>query len=496
MGAVEDLKNRFLWLSRYEMALSLLRWDQEVNMPPKGFTRRAETIGEIAGFVFENATSDEMGKLIEKAEAEAETELDRALVRFAKMDYEKYKKIPKKLYVEFQVETSRAEHAWEEAKKNSDFSLFRPYLEKVLKLTVEIAEHLGYEENIYDAMLDFFEPGLRTSDLEKVIPDLRSFLVGVVNKVEKAGNVEDVLKGKFDVEAQKVLVRRALEFIGYDFEAGRIDVSAHPFTTTIGPGDVRITIKYDEKDLKEALYSALHEGGHALYEQGIPEELRGLPIGEGASMAVHESQSRFWENIIGRSLAFWEAFKPFLEEVFPELKNVGVGKLWRSSNIVKRSLIRIEADEVTYNLHIMLRFELEKALLNGDLDVKDLPTAWNEKMEEYLSVKPKRDSEGVLQDVHWSHGTFGYFPSYMLGNIYAAQFLHAMERELGNVDELVRSGETREILKWLRDRIHSKARTKTPKELLVEVTGEKLNADHFKDYISKKYSNLYDIRLP
>ena len=493
MSALEKLKERFLWLSKYGMALSLLHWDQEVNMPPKGFPRRAEAIGEIAGFIFEKSTDDEMGRLIEEAEGEARDDLDRALVRFAKRDYERYRKIPKKLYMEFQIETAKAEHVWEEAKRESNFSIFRPSLERVLKLVVEIAQHLEYEENVYDALLDFFEPDLKTSELEKIVKDLRGFLVDMISRIGDR-DVEDVFVGEFDLNSQRRLVRRALEFIGYDFEAGRVDVSAHPFTTTIGPGDVRITTRYKKEDLKEALYGALHEGGHALYEQGIPEEFRGLPIGDGASMAVHESQSRFWENVVGRSFGFWKAFKPVLEEIFPEFSSVDVERLWKSSNIVRRSLIRTEADEVTYNLHIMLRFELEKALVNGELDVKDLPMAWNEKMVEYLGIKPKNDSEGVLQDIHWAHGTFGYFPSYMLGNLYASQISRAMEREIGDIHSLVGEGKTGEILKWLRREIHSKARTKTPKELLLEATGEELNVDYFKDYILKKYSEIYDLR--
>lgn len=282
--------------------------------------------------------------------------------------------------------------------------------------------------------------------------------------------------------------------MGYDFGSGRIDVSAHPFTTTIGPRDVRITTRFDVSDLKYSLFSTIHEGGHALYEQGIPDEYRGLPIGEGVSMAVHESQSRFWENIVGRSLSFWRFFKSYVDDLFPHFHEYSSEQVWKAANIVERSPIRTEADEVTYNLHIMLRFELEEALVNKRIKVEDLSDIWNEKMEEYVGVRPKCDSEGVLQDVHWAHGTFGYFPSYMLGNLYAAQLYAAMKKDL-DVDKLLEIGEFGKILEWLREKVHEKARTREPGELMKEITGQELSADCFVQYIREKYSRVYGVEL-
>ncbi len=495
LGALEQLKERYKWIYAFQSAESLLQWDLETQMPPKAGEYRAYILGKISGFVFSQLVSDEMGKLIEEAEKEAKSEEDKALLRFARIDYDKYKKIPPELWEKFSIETAKAQRAWEEAKEKSDFSVFAPHLSKVLDIVIEMAERLGYEENRYDALLDFFEPGMTTKKLNELIPSLREFLVGAVSKIEKVADVEDVFKKwHFDVEKQRELSKKVLRVMGYDFGAGRMDVSAHPFTTTIGPKDVRVTTRFDVHDLKYSFFSTVHEGGHALYEQGIPDEWRGLPIGDGASMAIHESQSRFWENVIGRSRSFWEFFKPHLEEIFPQFKDVNVDDLWKSANIVERSLIRTEADEVTYNLHIMLRFELEEALVNRKLNVEELPKVWNEKMGEYLGVVPEKDSEGVLQDVHWAHGTFGYFPSYMLGNLYSAQIYFAMRKDL-DVDELVRNGQFEKILGWLREKIHSRARTLLPGELIEQVTGEQLDSKYFVNYIKEKYSRIYGVEL-
>ncbi len=495
MGALQQLKERYKWVYSFKSALSLLEWDLETHMPQKAAEGRARILGEISAFVFQQLTSDEMGKLISEAEREAKDEIDKALVYFARKDYEKHKKIPSELWKEFSIQAAKAQKAWEEAKMTSDFSRFSPHLSKVLDIVIEIAEHLGYEENRYDALLDFFEPGMTTKKLQKLISPLREFLVDAISKIEKTGEIEDVFrKGKFDIERQKELSRKVLELMGYDFGSGRMDVSAHPFTTTIGPRDVRITTRFDVGDLKYSLFSTIHEGGHALYEQGIPDEYRGLPIGEGVSMAVHESQSRFWENIVGRSLSFWRFFKSYVDDLFPHFHEYSSEQVWKAANIVERSPIRTEADEVTYNLHIMLRFELEEALVNKRIRVEDLPDIWNEKTEEYIGVRPKSDSEGVLQDVHWAHGTFGYFPSYMLGNLYAAQLYAAMKKDL-DVDKLLEAGEFGKILEWLREKVHEKARTREPGELMKEITGRELSADCFVQYIREKYSRVYGVEL-
>jgi carboxypeptidase Taq len=493
--ALNELKEKLRWISHFNSALSLLHWDMETHMPKKGGKWRAEIIGTLSEFVQRESTSEETGKLIYESEKEAKSDIDKALVRVAKKEYEKFKKVPSELWGKFAFETAKAQRIWEEAKMKSDFSIFAPQLEKVLEIVKEIAERVGYKKNRYDALLDFFEPGLTVEDLDRIIPPLREFLSSAIEKIEYSERPRDVFKeGKYDLEKQRELSKRVLEIIGYDFEAGRIDTSSHPFTTTISHGDVRVTTRYDESDLKYSFFSTVHEGGHALYEQGIPEEMRGLPIGDGASMGIHESQSRFWENIVARSLPFWRFFKPVLEEYFESFKKYSPEDLWKASNIVERSLIRTESDEVTYNLHIVVRYEIEKALINEEMKVKDIPAVWNEKMEKYIGVKPERDSEGALQDIHWSHGSFGYFPSYMLGNLYAAQIFSAMKKDL-DFERLVEAGKFPDILNWLREKIHTKGRTLEPKDLLKEVTGEELNVDYFISYIREKYSKVYGVNL-
>ncbi len=494
MPALQELKDKYKWISSFSSALELLHWDMETHMPKKGGKWRAEIIGVLSEFIQSQQTSGEMGKLIYEAEKEAKSDIDKALVRVAKRDYERARRVPPELWGKFALETAKAQRVWEEAREKSDFSLFAPQLEKVVDIVKEIAERVGYEKNRYDALLDYFEPGLTVEDLDNIIPKLQEFLTGVLERIERSEKPKDVFIGEFDLEKQRELSRRVLEVIGYDFDAGRIDRSAHPFTITISHGDIRVTTRYDVHDLKYSFFSTVHEGGHALYEQGIPEDMRGLPIGDGASMGIHESQSRFWENIVARSHSFWKFFKPVLEEYFEVFKGVSSEDLWRSSNIVERSLIRTESDEVTYNLHIMIRYEIEKSLINDEMKVSDIPQMWNKLMEKYMGITPLNDKEGALQDIHWSHGSFGYFPSYMMGNLYAAQIYDALKRDV-DFSSVVELGDFEEILSWLREKIHAKGRVLEPKQLLENVTGESLNVEHFMGYIREKFSKVYEIEF-
>ncbi|SHE59967.1 carboxypeptidase Taq [Marinitoga hydrogenitolerans DSM 16785] len=492
--SIKKLKEKYLLISKYNTAATLLEWDFETHMPKKAAEKRAEVIGEISSKAFEISISDEMGELLENADKEELNEVEKAIIKVGKKEYEKFKKIPKELFKEMNISSSKAQSAWEEAKLKNNFNIFKPYLEKVVALTKKMADYLGYEENRYDALLDLYEPGLKTSELRKVIEPLRSFLVEYLNKLDKGKKTNNsILKEYFPIEKQKELSLRALKLMKYDFDAGRMDISMHPFTTTIGPNDVRITTRYNEKDLNDSLYSTIHEGGHALYEQGIPEGFSGLPIGDGASMAIHESQSRFWENIIGRSLEFWKYFYNDLVDIFPEFKNHTPEEIFKAVNYVERSFIRTEADEVTYNLHIMLRFEIEEALINDKIKVEDLPKIWNEKMKEYLGVVPENDSEGVLQDVHWAHGSFGYFPSYMLGNLYSAQFYNKMKKDIPDLNEQISNGNFEIVLNWLREKIHSKGKMYEPGELVEIVTGEPLSSKYFIEYIENKFNKVYEL---
>lgn len=491
---LEKLKNHLKRISNFENALSLLRWDSETYMPKNASEKRAEIIGEIAGYTFKEFTSEKTLKLLQNAENEAQSIEEKALIRETKKEFEKSKKIPPELFIEFQIETSKAQNAWQIAKKEDNFNLFKPQLEKIVSLSKEIAEHLEYEENRYDALLDNYEPGLKTKDLLSILPSLRSFLINLLGKIENSNKPKkDILKGNFDVQKQKNFSEFMLKKLNFDFNSGRLDLSEHPFTITISYNDVRITTKYDEKDITKGVFGTIHECGHALYEMGIPENLRGLPIGDGASMGIHESQSRFWENIIGRSFNFWKYFYPKLQEIFPYFSNISLEKFWRSINTVEKSPIRIEADEVTYNLHIMIRFEIEEGLINDKIKVSDLPEIWNQKMKEYLGITPKSYKEGVLQDIHWAHGFFGYFPSYMLGNLYAAQIYYSLLKDKENINEKIENGDFIEILIWLREKIHSKGKIYEPQDLIYQISGEKLNPSYFIEYLNSKYEKIYNL---
>ena len=487
---MKELKEHLRKISRFENALSLLHWDMETYMPPRAVEKRAEIIGEISEYVFEQFSSDKTKELIEKANPQDKE--SEAIVKLVKKEYDKIKKTPKKLYIELQKETAKAQQAWQTAKRENNFNIFKPHLQKIVDLEKEILEHLGYDENKYDTLLDQYEPGLKTKDLKEIIPPLRDFLVKFLDKLD-SGNPPntDILEGEYDENLQKELSTEILKYLNYDFSSARLDISEHPFTISISHNDVRITTRFDKHDIKNSIFSTIHECGHALYELNIPEEYRDLPIGDGASMGIHESQSRFWENIVGRSLEFWKFMYPTLIKYFPKFKDVPIEDFWRAINKVERSLIRTEADEVTYNLHIMLRFEIEEALINDRITVDELPAIWNEKMEKYLGIKPKDDSHGVLQDVHWAHGSFGYFPSYMLGNLYAAQFLHVMKNDIPDFYNKIENGEFKTILNWLSEKIHSKGKVYEPIELVKMVTGEQLNPKYFINYVKEKFEKVY-----
>lgn len=483
-------------LGKLRSCLSLLEWDQRTHLPEKGHPARAEVIGKISKMVFELSVSDELGKYLEELEARDDlSPQDKASIRVVGREYRRHKAIPPDLFEQFSIARSRSETAWEKARTNSDFPSFRPHLEEMVDYSRKFAEYFGYKENPYDALLEEFEPGMTTAQLREIIAPLREKLVPFIKQVGEAGEMPrtDFIRGPFPADRQRELSLRALKAMGYDFKAGRLDTTVHPFTITTGPGDVRVTTRFLEDDPFSGLYSSIHEGGHALYEQGIPEELRWTGLDDGASMGIHESQSRMWENMVGRSRPFWEFFSPAMVEAFPQFSSVAPKDIYCAVNVVKPSLIRVEADEVTYNLHIMLRFELEEGLINGRIAVKNLPELWNEAMERYLGVVPEDDAHGVLQDVHWSGGMFGYFPSYMLGNLYAAQFFAKAKGEIPGLEGEFTRGNFSLLLTWLREKIHRFGRIYDPIDLIERVTGKKPDSSYFIDYITGKYSEIYGL---
>jgi len=486
-------------IKAYEEAAGLLYWDMRTGAPRKGIEQRSEALGVLSGEMFRLSISPEMEEYLNELSApEAAAELDelnRRLVQECKKDFDRSKKIPPDRYQEYVVLTSKSEAVWEEAKEKGDFASFLPWLEKVVAFNLEFAELWGYEGHKYNALLEPYEPGMTVEKLDVVFGELRRRVVPLVAAIGDSPQKPDasVLRGKFDFDQQLRFSEFLLKEIGFDFEAGRLDKSVHPFATGLNPGDVRITTNFRDYDLTFSLFSSLHEGGHALYEQNISAELTGTLLATGTSMGIHESQSRFWENIVGRSKPFWQRYYRDLQSHFPALSDLDMETFYRAVNEVKPSLIRIEADEVTYNLHIMIRYELEKALFSGDLRPAELPGAWNDKYRDYLGVTPAHDGEGVLQDVHWSGGAFGYFPSYSLGNMYAAQIAAAMRREMPDMDERIARGELAPLKLWLTERIYRHGKMHTPNELIVGATGEELNPSYLVEYFERKFMPIYGL---
>lgn len=501
MSSFTQLKEKLIEITHLASALSIINWDKETYMPPRGVGLRAKTISTLATLVHEKFTNSEFEQLITNLNHLSDQgklgEKEQCVVREIWRDFSREKKLPKEFVAELSHTVAEAHHAWIDAKKKSDFSMFQPKLEKIISLKRKEAELVGYNNSPYDALLDQYEKESRSEDLSILFEELKDILVPLLKKIKEAPNSinHNILKGDFDIEKQKQFNRLVLEKIGFDFDIGRIDESAHPFTTSFNPEDVRITTRFNNHNIFYSLLSTIHEAGHALYEQGLETEHFGTPLAESISLGIHESQSRMWENLIGKSKPFWQYFYPKLQKYFSSpFSNISFDQFYQALNTVKPSLIRTEADEVTYNLHIILRFEIEKELVEGTIEVKDLPEIWNRKMKDLLGIDVPADSEGVLQDVHWSSGSIGYFPTYTLGNLYSAQFYHAAQTQILNLEKEIAAGEFGHLLAWLRKNIHSHGRFYSQNELIQKVTGEKLNSRYFTDYLHKKYSEIYAIK--
>ena len=494
----EQLDNVKRYISNIEQLNKLMNityWDTKIIMPKKGLEQRAETLSYLDGQIFKAITSDEVKKFIDYFNPIINelSDVDKAMIRNLKDSYDSIKKIPEETYTEFSKVSALAQSAWEEAKEKNDFKIFQPHLEKVVNFQREFAEYYGYKDNKYDALLDRYEKGLTVKKLDKVFAELRQGILELLDyiKQSKKNISRDYLNQKFSIDKQRELSDFLLDIIKFDKEAGFLDETEHPFTLNIGNKDVRITTHYFEDDLLSNMFSVIHEGGHALYEMNIPSELTGTGLAEGASMSIHESQSRFYENIVGRSKEFLSVVFPKIKELFPKLECISLDDFYKAVNYVSPSLIRTDADELTYSLHIIIRYEIEKQLINGEIEVKDLPQVWKEKYVEYLGVEPKNDKEGVLQDMHWSDGSFGYFPSYALGNLYGGQFLHKMLQDNPDALKDIEKGNIEYINNWLKDNIHKYGCIYTPEELINKVTGEDLNTKYFLDYLNRKYKEIY-----
>jgi carboxypeptidase Taq len=477
----------------------VLGWDQRTHIPDKGHPHRHNQFAMLAKWIHARGTDPRLGEALARVEASylvtdpgAVTAVN---VREWRRDYDRAVKIPQELAVALAKATAEGETAWERTRPASDWETFKPFLVTVVALKREEAQALGYAAEPYDAHLDDFEPGETAAALAPLLGELRVSLLRVLEAVQGSGRRPqgEVVRRHFPVDGQYRLSRLAAQSIGYDFAGGRLDKTAHPFSTDIGPGDVRITTRFDEHNFSPAFFGTLHETGHALYDQGLPADHWGAPRGNPVSLGIHESQSRLWENLVGRSLGFWRFFYKRAQEVFPALHGLPLEVFHFAINEVKPSLIRTEADEVTYNLHILLRFELERALMNGDLSVSELPGAFNDKMRAYLGLTPPDPGQGVMQDIHWSAGHFGYFPTYTLGNLYAAQFYAQAEAELGPLGERFAAGDFAPLLTWLRERIHSQGHRLWARPLVQEVTGEELTPQYLVRYLQRKFRALYGL---
>lgn len=498
-AAYEWLKEHSIEAAYLGSLGSIAAWDQRTYLPSKGHPHRAEQMAVLARVLHEKATDPRIGDALTTIEGTSfvgdEASPEAANVREWRRDYDRATRIPNKLAEELARATSECESVWEQARGINDWDSFKPHLSRVFDLLRQKADAIGFEEEPYDALLEEYEPGETAASLEKIFEQLRNPLVALLERI-KASDVRpkaEVLRGLFPKKAQEELGRTVAKTIGYDMDGGRIDETAHPFTIGIGPGDVRITTRYHEENFVGSLMGTIHEAGHAMYEQGLPAKHWGTPLGIAASLGLHESQSRLWENHVGRSRGLWQYFMPQLRRILPVFQDVDFGDFVLALNNVRNSQIRVEADEVTYNLHILLRFELELQIMRRALDVDDLKQAWEDKMKTYLGVAPDNVANGVMQDVHWSAGLVGYFPTYTLGNIYAAQLFQAAQAELGDLEELFSKGEFSPLLHWLQRNIHQHGRFWPPRKLIKKTTREEPSPTHFIRYCEEKYTGLYKL---
>jgi carboxypeptidase Taq len=484
---------------------SILEWDQETHMPPEGAMIRAEQLELLAGLLHERKTSSNyssaLGKLIGLSSgnliAKELSEDQQIALKLFRKDYLQDTALPTPFVEKLSKLTSQSVEAWRYAKQKNSFLHFLPYLDQIVEMNKQKADYLGFKEHPYDALLDLYEPDLTTADVTALFTDLKVKISGLLRKIEQAPPVDDhFLFGHFPRDKQIEFAKVLLESMGYDKAKGRLDFSVHPFSSASHPTDSRITTFIYEDSLMSSIFSVLHEAGHGLYEMGLPHEHFGSPLCESLSLGMHESQSRWWETLIGQSEPFWSFFLPKLKAIFNgSLAHVSLQDFYQGIHKVSPSFIRIDADEVTYPLHIVLRFEIERDLINGTLKVRDIPEAWNEQMKTLLGITPKTFSEGCLQDIHWAHGSIGYFPSYTLGNIYASHLFMGFEQQFPNWKKLAANGELLFIKQWLHDHVHCYGRMYTSKELLKKATGQAFSSKAYIDYLTNKYSAIYNIEL-
>jgi carboxypeptidase Taq len=495
--ALAELKQRVAEIHDLGRARAVLSWDERTMMPPGGAAARAEQLATLSRVLHERLASDGLARVLDQLRTREEQlprDSDEAsLIRVTRREHERALRVPLELKVELSRTGSIAEHAWEQARAESDFAFFLPHLERVVALKQRYAECFE-PAHIYDPLIDDFDPGMTTAEADRLLTELKEAVLPLASAIaEHAGDVDDsALHGHFDVEAQRRLSLEIVRALPLPPGTWRLDLSKHPFATSFSTSDVRITTRYSERYLGTSMFSTLHELGHGLYDNGLDPELERSQLGRPASLAVHESQSRMWENMVGRGLAFCRNLHPQLLAIFPEqFERLDADGLHRAVNKVQPSLIRTEADEVTYDLHIILRFELEREMIAGRLAMRELPEAWNERIRSYLGLKVPSDALGVLQDPHWSDGSFGYFPTYSLGNVIAGQLWQAVRAEIPDLDEQIEEGRLAPLRDWLREHVHRHGRKFSSDELLERVTGRPIEVTPYVDYLRRKFSAIY-----
>ena len=496
---LKQLKTSLAEIYDLQRVMALLDWDQQTYMPPAGSADRGSQLSTMARIQHKRWTAPALGRLLDKLAVET-TSLDpdsddASLVRVAKKEFEKKTRVPSSWVAEFAQLTAAGQAAWMEARRTSNFSIFQPHLEKIVAMRRSYATFFGPTAHIYDALLDDFEPGMKTAEVQQIFDVVRPEQVALVKKIASQPAIDtSFLTRDYPEQAQYDFGADVIQRFGYNFQSGRIDRAAHPFCTSFGQGDVRITTRFKTDRFATALFGTMHETGHALYDLGFDPALAHTPLSDGASMAVHESQSRMWENLVGRSLPFWKFFYPRLQQAFPtQLGDVALEDFYRGINRVSPSYIRVEADEATYNLHIMLRMELEIALIEGKLEVKDLPAAWNQRFEEYIGLTPPNDTLGVLQDIHWSGGMIGYFPTYALGNLVSAQLWEKINQDMPDLESQIEQGQFGPLREWLRQNVHRHGCKFEPQELVRRITGSGINPRPYLRYLTAKYSTIYNL---
>jgi len=486
MRFIADVKN----------ANAILQWDQETYLPPKGAQFRGQQISTLSEISHRLFSEDELGiilkDLLQKNDLSAEQKRN---VERTNEDYLKNKKYTSGFVRKLSEQINKAFHSWIESRKQNSFSVYEKDLDGLIQLKRQEAEMLGYHKHPYNALLDEFEKGATVELLDKTFTNLLPTLKNLLDKISSKPQIDDsFLKQNFPKQQQWEWGMELIKNLNFDFQAGRQDISEHPFSVSFNPHDVRITTRIDEDDFGNMTWSCIHETGHALYEQGLPEEEYGLPLGEACSYSIHESQSRLWENNVGRSKNFWEHYYPILQKHFPlQFQKISLEAFYKGINKVEPSFIRTEADELTYHFHVYIRYELEKKLLDKTISTHDIPAFWNEHYKNLLGVNVPNEKKGCLQDVHWSHGSFGYFPTYSLGSFYAAQFFETAKKQILNLDKEIKLGNTISLLNWLRQNIHQRGKFYTSEQLCKEVTGSTLDVNYFTNYLLHKYTSIYNL---